>query len=134
MKHFLFAAFAAVLVAAPAVAEVSPMTIPGATTVTVDDAAELFDEGVVFIDVRKASDYEAGRVLGAVNLDVKTEFSEELLSAEIGKDEKVVLYCNGQNCMRSSTATAMAVGWGFTGVHYMRDGFPAWDSAGLPIE
>lgn len=47
----------------------------------------MFDEGVVFIDVRKASDYEAGRVPGAVNLDLKSEFSEDSLSTEIGNDE-----------------------------------------------
>ena len=75
----------------PAGRDLAPTTIPGATTVTVDHAATMFDEGVVFIGVRKASDYEAGRVLGAVNLDVKTEFSEDSPSTEIGNDEAAAI-------------------------------------------
>lgn len=131
----IFATLAAVFAfAIPALANLSPETVNGATTISVEDAANLFDEGVVFIDVRKPSDYEAGRVPGAVHLDVKTSFSAESLGAVIAMDEKVVIYCNGHSCMRSSKATAMAVEWGYSNVYYLRDGFPAWDVSGLPVE
>ena len=122
------------LVAAPAAAAVSPVTVPGATTVTVEEAAALFDAGVVFVDVRKPSDYEAGRIPGAVHLDSTSAFTEAALEAVVGKEEKVVIYCNGESCLRSSEASALAVGWGFTQVFYLRDGYPAWDAAGLPVE
>jgi rhodanese-related sulfurtransferase len=36
--------------------------------------------------------------------------------------------------MRSSDATKLAVGWGFSKVYYYRDGFPAWKAAGNPVE
>jgi len=119
----------------PAVAgEVSPQSIDGAVTVDTAEAKAMFDQEVAFVDVRKDSDWDAGRIPGAIHLDIKSKFSEESLAGEIEKGESVVIYCNGASCMRSSDASAMAVGWGFSRVHYYRDGFPAWKAAGNPVE
>lgn len=115
--------------------DVSPMTVSGATTVTTAEAKALFDSEVLFVDVRKDSDWDAGRVPGAVHLDNKKGvFTEASLSAEISKDEKVVIYCNGEKCPRSAKGCKQAVSWGFTKVYYYRDGMPAWKSAGYPTE
>lgn len=124
------------LVLAPvaSLAAVSPVTVNGATTVTVEEAGELFDQGVVFVDVRKGSDFDAGRVPGAVHLDSESAFDETALEAVVAKDQPVVIYCNGESCLRSSEASEMAVGWGFSEVYYLRDGYPAWEAAGFPVE
>ena len=113
---------------------VSPMVIEGAKTVTTEEAKKLFDDGVLFIDVRKDKDWNAGRVSDAVQLNVKTKLSEETMLAELKKGDPVVIYCNGEKCMRSSKACKKAVEWGFTNVSYYRDGFPAWKNAGYPVE
>ncbi len=113
---------------------VSPMVIEGAKTVTTEEAKKLFDDGVLFIDVRKDKDWNAGRVSDAVQLNVKTKLSEETMLAEMKKGDPVVIYCNGEKCMRSSKACKKAVEWGFTNVYYYRDGFPAWKNAGYPVE
>ena len=113
---------------------VSPMTIDGAKTVTTEEAKKLFDDGVLFIDVRKDKDWNAGRVSDAVQLNVKTNFTEQSLAENLKKDEPAVIYCNGEKCLRSSKATKMAVGWGYTNLYYYRDGFPAWKKAGYPVE
>lgn len=112
----------------------SPLTIPGATTVTAEEAVDLFDQGVPFIDVRKPSDFEAGRIPGAFHLDSKSDFTEANLAAIAGKDEPLVIYCNGASCMRSSNMSALAVSWGYTSVYCLRLGYPSWDAAGFPIE
>ena len=124
------------LVVAPfaALAAVSPENVEGATTVSVDDAYTLFEEGVVFVDVRKMADVDAGTIPGAVHLDVKSAFTEAELGALVDKATAVVVFCNGHACLRSSQAAAMAVEWGFTKVYYMRDGYPAWETAGFPIQ
>lgn len=127
-------AAASILAIAPAYADTSPMTVQGAATVTVDEAASLFDAGTAFVDVRSDSDFEAGRIPGAVHLELNNVFTEEALLGVVDKDEAVVLYCNGESCLRSSEASVKAVEWGFTDVHYFRDGFPAWDAAGHPVE
>lgn len=115
-------------------ADVSPMTVEGATTVSAAEAKALFDGEALFVDVRKDSDCDAGRIPGAVHLDIKSKFTNEALGAEAGKDEKIVIYCNGEKCMRSSKGSKEAVGWGFSNIYYFRDGFPAWKAAGYPVE
>jgi rhodanese-related sulfurtransferase len=112
----------------------SPLAIEGAETIDTDTARSLFDQEVAFVDVRKDSDWDAGRVPGAIHLDIKSAYSEDSLVSEVKKDETVVIYCNGASCMRSSDASKMAVNWGFSNVKYYRDGFPAWKAAGNPVE
>lgn len=134
MKFFVSLVMVAMVWTGVAKAEVSPHTVDGATTVTAEQAADLFDAGVVFVDVRKPSDFEAGRIPGAIHLDLESDFSEASLSEHIGKADKVVIYCNGESCLRSSEACGQAVDWGFSEVYYFRDGYPAWEAAGLPVE
>jgi len=136
MKKSLFLLLAALLIQTPLWASgESPAAVEGAVTVSAEEAKALFDGEVLFVDVRKDSDWDAGRIPGAVHLDNKKgSFSESTLGAEIAKAEKVVIYCNGPKCMRSSKGSAAAVAWGFTNVYYFRDGFPAWKAAGFPVE
>ena len=86
------------------------------------------------MDSRKNSDWEAGRIPDAVHLELKSNFTEAGLSAEAGKSDPIVCYCNGDSCLRSSKCSKKAVEWGFSKVYYYRDGFPAWKSAGNPVE
>ena len=135
LTRFTLAGCLLIGLAAPSfAAEVSPQAVDGAVTVDSAKARALFDQEVAFVDVRKDSDWDAGRVPGAIHLDIKSAYNEDSLAAEVAKDEAVVLYCNGASCMRSSDASKMAVSWGFTKVHYYRDGFPAWKAAGNPVE
>jgi len=114
--------------------KISPMTVAGTTSVTTDEAKKLFDEGVLFVDVRSTKAWNIGRISDAVLLDIKSNFSETSLSSEAKKADPVIIYCNGSDCLRSAKASKMAVGWGFTKIYYYRDGFPAWKKAGYPIE
>lgn len=114
--------------------KLSPTQIDGVTTVDVQQAKQLFEAGVLFVDVRKNSDWQAGRIPDALHLELKTQFNAEALQAEVQKNEKLVIYCNGPSCLRSSKASKQANGWGFSQVHFFRDGFPAWKAASLPVE
>ena len=114
--------------------DTSPETLKGATTVDSKKAKELFDSGALFVDSRKNSDWEAGRIPDAVHLELKSVFNEGSLSAEAEKGDPLVCYCNGIKCKRSSVCTMKAVEWGFTNVYYYRNGFPAWKAAGYPVE
>jgi rhodanese-related sulfurtransferase len=113
---------------------VSPETVPGATTIDTAQAKTLFDRGAIFIDVRNHADWEAGRIPGAIHLELDKVFTEASLSAVARPDQEVVMYCNGTKCPRSSQAAASAVGWGFARVYYYRLGFPDWQGAGYPVE
>ena len=113
----------------------SPSQIEGTEIVTADQAKKLFDEGVIFIDVRNDSDWDAGRVPGAVHLFVKRDLNEAAMLRVLGdKSEKVVIYCNGEKCKLSTDAARKAVHWGFKKVYWFRLGFPSWQTAGYPVE
>ena len=113
---------------------VSPETVAGATTIDTAQAKTLFDRGAIFIDVRNQADWEAGRIPGAIHLELDNVFTQVSLTAVARPDQEVVMYCNGTKCPRSSQAAASAVGWGFTRVYYYRLGFPDWRGAGYPAE
>jgi rhodanese-related sulfurtransferase len=129
----MVAAFA--LVAGTARAEtLSPESVPGATTIDTSKAKEVFDKGGVFVDVRRIGEWDAGRIAGAVHLELEQAFNQESLGKAAGKDKPVVFYCNGAKCPRSAVACEKALGWGYSKVYYFRDGYPAWKTAGNPVE
>ncbi len=97
-------------------------------------AKALFDQGAAFVDLRKNSDWEAGRIPGAIHLELKKVFNEAALADEVKKDDPVVFYCNGPKCPRSAVATEKAVSWGYSKAYYYRDGLPAWRAASFPVE
>jgi TolB-like protein/class 3 adenylate cyclase/rhodanese-related sulfurtransferase len=112
---------------------VSPTSVDGTRTVDATAAKELFDQGVMFVDVRTLELWKLGHIPGAKLLDLKTDFTEEKLSAIVDRNESLVIYCEGPKCLRSSQACAQAVSWNFSQVYYYRDGFPSWRSQGYPI-
>ena len=133
LKSFTFSAFI-IFVGLANAEELSPTVIDGATTVDTAQAFALFDKEVAFVDVRKNSDWEAGRVASAIHIELKKVYSKEALLAEVKIDEPFVVYCNGPQCLRSSVAAKKAVEWGFSKVYYYRDGFPAWKANSNPVE
>jgi rhodanese-related sulfurtransferase len=114
--------------------ELSPLTVDGATTIDSSKAKSLFDDGVLFVDIRKNSDWDAGRIPDALYLELNSQFTAENLAAEVYKNEALVCYCNGPKCHRSAKCAAKAVEWGFSNIYYYREGFPAWKAAGYPVE
>jgi rhodanese-related sulfurtransferase len=123
-----------------AAAYVSPETIPGTTYVDAAQAHAMFERGVMFVDVRIASDYEVGRIPGAINLTIQKNEAESpfteasLLKLLGGKDVEAVFYCNSTSCWRTAAAAERAMKWGFTKIHYYRLGFPDWKATGYPVE
>jgi TolB-like protein len=54
--------------------EVSPLFVPGASSIDVIEAKQLYDNGVVFIDARDVTDWGIGHIEGAVSLDLDLKF------------------------------------------------------------
>ena len=135
MSKLLICLATTLMLAFPTMAsELSKTSVDGAETITSDRAAELFDAGAVFVDVRKVGPYEEGRIPGAIHLDLKLAFTEDALAAVAGKSDDLVIYCNGPYCPRAAAGCEKALSWGYTNVYYYRDGLPGWEAAGLPVE
>ncbi|MEI8384605.1 MAG: rhodanese-like domain-containing protein, partial [Nitrosomonadaceae bacterium] len=136
MKRYLLSSLAILFIVGSALAadEVRER-VDGAVTINTVMAKSLHDQGLVFIDVRRVEDFNNGHIPGSKNLPVSGEgFTQESLIGLVQKDQGVVFYCNGIHCKGSSIASEKAVSWGWSQVHYYREGWPEWKGAGLPIE
>lgn len=85
---------------------------------------------VTVLDVRPEEEYAAGHLPGAINVPV--EKLEGLLS-KLPKRREVVAYCRGPYCLMSFEAVETLRKRGFKAKR-LRDGFPEWRAAGLPVE
>lgn len=100
--------------------------------ITAEEAAGLHARGVKFIDAREKADFEEGHVPGAWNItsDQVMGRAPDLVAF---RDEQVVVYCSGGNCDASENVAKVLQQLGFTKIHIMKDGFPAWKLAGKPV-
>ena len=92
-------------------------------------AKELFDRGVLFVDVRNPDDYKDGHIPGAIHVDVRDSTFEAKFTEVAKKDQEVVIYCRGSSCTRSPLAISKAKSMGFEKLYYFREGYPGWKSA-----
>ena len=114
--------------------ELAPLHAPGATTIGVDEAKWLYDEGVVFIDVRNPRLYGRRHIPGAHHLDMKDGFTRETLAAVALKDQPIVIYSSGIKCRRAHKGAEFAVAWGYQKIYYFRGGMVDWRDVGFPME
>jgi len=111
----------------------SPELVEGTVKTSAQQAKALYEQGVVFIDVRNPRLYAKGHIPGAFHLDLKYNFDESTLGAVAEKDQPIVIYCSGVKCSRSYRASEQAVSWGYTKVHYFRGGIVDWKKADYPV-
>ncbi|TAK43342.1 MAG: ArsR family transcriptional regulator [Betaproteobacteria bacterium] len=96
--------------------------------------AELIDRAnkglVTVLDVRPAEEYAAGHLPGAINIPVE-QLKGRLAKFPRGKE--VVAYCRGPYCLLSFEAVEALRKRGLK-ARRLKDGFPEWRAAGLPVE
>ena len=59
----------------------SPVHVDGAITTSLPEAKKLYDQGMVFIDVRNPRFYAKGHIPGAHHFDFKNNFDESKLDS-----------------------------------------------------
>ena len=99
--------------------------------VSMDELLERMRSGaVVILDTRPANEYAAGHIVGAISLPVE-ELNERLRRLPKGKE--YVAYCRGPYCVYADRAVEALTKSGRR-ARRLRDGFPEWKAAGLPVE
>ncbi|MDV6343173.1 rhodanese-like domain-containing protein [Nitrosomonas sp. Is37] len=137
MKKYLFALLFLFLPAVSAIAteNIAPKEVFGAVTVDTVTAKRLYDQGYIFIDVRKLEFFNYEHIRGAQHLDVNSElFTAGNLNVLAEKNQAIVFYGNGIHSLSSSKASKKAAEWGWRRIYYYREGFPKWKEAGHPVE
>jgi len=93
------------------------------------------EQRALFVDARKAEEYQELHVQGAVN--VPPETWAELSSSELMKMVKtreLVVYCSQESCDDALKLAKKLEAAGFTRVMAFTGGFRAWDEAGYPAD
>lgn len=88
-------------------------------------------EKLLLVDVREDSEWEKGRIAGAVHLG-KGVIERDAEAALPKKDAEVILYCGGG--FRSALAADNLQKMGYTRVLSMDGGWRGWTEAGGPTE
>jgi rhodanese-related sulfurtransferase len=96
----------------------------------------LADGSAIVVDSRKHSEYVAGHIPGARNLDAPPSGSVAAAERLVGGDKSkgLVLYCNGPFCQASRELSERLVAAGFTNVRRYQLGIPIWRALGGPTE
>lgn len=124
----------------PPIATPSPVELE--LDITVAQSHDLFQKGATFIDARSRADYEAGHVAGAFHIPVEAFAGNAVPEAAKFFDGHgpVVVYCTGGDCHASHDVVIRLqdlgtnLGLGFAQCYVLKDGYPAWQAAGHPIE
>ena len=115
---------------------VGALTLAGCSTGTVSTATPqewlkaAAQPGVVIVDVRTPTEYAAGHVAGAINLEVQAaDFATKL--ADLDPQGTYALYC--QSGRRSGLAASQMEKAGFTDVTNLKGGIADLQAAGATI-
>lgn len=84
----------------------------------------------VILDVRTASEFAAGHLAGAINIDFyQSDFKSKL--SELARDKTYLLYC--RTGVRSAKAVAIMDSLGFTRLYDLSGGITQWTQSGYPV-
>ena len=108
----------------------------GVRTLDLAQAHQTWQEKrALFVDARKAEEYQELHVQGAVN--VPPETWEELPASELmqmDRTRELVVYCSQESCDDALKLGKKLKAAGFTRVMAFTGGFRAWDEAGYPAD
>jgi len=97
--------------------------------VSVEEAAQLRDDGAFMLDVREQEEWNELHMPGATLIPLG-ELAARV--AEVPTDREVVVVCRSGN--RSASGRDILLAAGYPGVTSMAGGMNDWSLAGLPIE
>ena len=128
------------------VASPTPLTLPGATTVTTVQVMNEVQQHSRMVLVDSLRDAHPSTLPGAIYLPnsgaygtfndpAQAALQNDLLRAVQGRREvPLVFFCQGIQCWESYNAALRARAAGFPNVFWYRGGLQAWQAAGFPMQ
>ena len=87
-------------------------------------------KSVIVLDTRPSNEYAAGHIAGAISVPVD-DLQRRL--RQLPKGKEYVAYCRGPYCVYADRAVEILRSTGRR-ARRLREGFPEWRAAGLPVE
>lgn len=118
----------------PISGERAPKSVWGADTIDVDEAAQLYCDGAVFLDVQSATSHARGAIPNADWIDYERGMSRSDLAHHAGPDDKIVVYCENDRCWNAYRAVKDLIDWAMPEVYYFRGGLVEWNANRYAIQ
>jgi rhodanese-related sulfurtransferase len=100
----------------------------GIIMINAESAKKMMDDcSVKILDVRTPEEFKGGHLKGAVLIPV-TEINQRISELSSVKDSALLVYCHSGG--RSSSASQILRGHGFTKVYNLQGGVTAWNGMG----
>ena len=120
----------------------------GVTLVTSQEALDMGQNGVIFVDTRKVPEYAAEHIPGAIsayyderggndNKIINFDSSNDTYNVSrlpTNKSAKLIFYCNSNKCWKSYKAAVTSAKNGYTNVYWMQNGISQWKKDGLKVD
>ena len=88
----------------------------------------------IFIDAREEDEYNAGHILGSINIPYDYYDDFQGLIDELDPTTIYTIYCSGGECSLSiDLADYLFYELAFENILIYEDGFPAWQKEGYPV-
>jgi rhodanese-related sulfurtransferase len=113
----------------------APENIQNVTIVSAEETIEMIlaNPDLVVIDSRKKTEFQKGHIEGAINILNTKLNQEDLEKISPDKSKKILFYCNGARCLRSTDSIKKAKSWGYTELIWFRGGWKEWTEKRLPV-
>jgi len=103
--------------------------------VTLAQTKKFFDRGVVILDARDPEEYAEGHIQGALSAPTDSKLGDIEWLRTMAKDTRpIICYCSGGDCELSIELATELTRTGHRRVMVFEEGFPAWQSAGYPVQ
>lgn len=102
-----------------------------ADSLTIELLRKRLTEGkITILDVRPEKEFIAGHIANAVSIPID-QLHERL--KELPKRNEIIAYCRGPFCVYADEAVSLLNKSGYKATR-LEEGFPDWESMGLPVE
>ena len=102
-------------------------------SITIEQARNLFNEGILFVDAREITEYEDGHIPGALTSDDYMDLTMTIDEYQ-GKSKPIVAYCDGGECAKSEDLAYDLQESGFSTIYIFLGGWSEWTEQGFEIE
>jgi rhodanese-related sulfurtransferase len=128
-NHPLLAGAAAILAILTVVIELRERA-KGSSLIAPTDAVRLVNAGAVVLDIRDATEYEAGHIIESRNIPAQ-EVAQRADTLKKFKEKPVLICC--ETGLASATAAKALKAAGFTKVATLKGGLRSWRQENLPL-
>ena len=105
-------------------------------SLTLEETKEKFDQGgIIFLDARRAVEYELKHIKGALSLPVSHfDLYYPKMKKLLLKDAEIVVYCEGEECGASLHLSEELINLKYKNIKVFLGGWVEWNKAGYPAE